>query len=316
MNPSKRVEALEHIRKLRGGSQPVLVKASDDYMYVVKFQNSLQGPNLLFNEAVGTEVFRSTDLLVPEWRIVHVSDSFISGNPECWFETESGIQRPKAGLCFGSRLLSLSHGSIFEILAGGYFSRVRNRSSFWTARVLDLICDHADNRQALFLEGATRWLDAYFIDHGHLFGGAEGWAFPQSRMSKYLDARIYTEASQNTADEVIEAIEGIDLKRLDHVVSSLPAVWKSKLAMARFGRFRQRIADRVLLRRAIHFLFGMAEKEKKDHEQFLAQCARGSEHTNLRAQVLPPRVKDRVRGRKSDIDCGEERRGSQTVCPA
>jgi len=192
MNPSERVEALEHIRKLRGGSQPVLVKASDDYMYVVKFQDSLQGPNLLFNEAVGTEVFRSTDLLVPEWRIVHVSDSFISGNPECWFETESGTQRPKAGLCFGSRLLSLSKDSILEILAGGYFSRVRNRNSFWTARVLDLICDHADNRQALFLEGATHWLDAYFIDHGHLFGGAEGSAFPQSRMSKYLDARIYT----------------------------------------------------------------------------------------------------------------------------
>jgi len=200
MSSLKCIEALEHIRKLRGGSQPILVKASDDYMYIVKFQNSLQGPNLLFNEAVGTELFRYTDLLVPEWRIIHVSDSFIRENQDSWFETESGMQRPKSGLCFGSRLLSLNNDSLFEILAGGYFSRVRNRSSFWTARVLDLLCDHADNRQAIFIQRATRWLDAYFIDHGHMFGGAGGSAYPQSLISRYLDARIYTEATQKNCE--------------------------------------------------------------------------------------------------------------------
>ena len=152
MDQYKSVQALLHIRKLRGGSQPILVRANDGFFYIVKFLNNLQGSNLLFNKALGTELFRRAGLLTPEWRPVHISDDFLDRNPACWMETEDGPRRPKAGWCFGSRYLSLKNSALFEILPYGSFSRIGNRRDFWTAWVLDAFCGHADNRQALFLE--------------------------------------------------------------------------------------------------------------------------------------------------------------------
>lgn len=251
------VRALEFVRKLRGGSQPILVKASDGFLYVVKFQNSLQGPNILFNEAMGTELYRNSDLLVPEWRVVRVSEKFVTRNPGCWMETESGHQRPKAGLCFGSRLLSLESGSAFEVLAGTAFSRINNRKSFWTARILDVMGDNADNCQAIFLEGAVRGFDAYFIDHGHLFGGAHGTSFPPYRASEYLDSRIYPIACQQDIDKVVKTVQSIDFAKLDRSIHTLPANWKSATAISGFERLRRRITDKKRLIDAISFLFIM-----------------------------------------------------------
>lgn len=167
----KRVEALFHVRKLRGGSQPVLVQASDGFLYVVKFLNNPQGSNLLFNEALGTELFRGAGLPVPEWRLVHISEEFLDRNQACWMELEHGLLRPKAGWCFGSRFLNLRNTSVFEILSRTSFNRISNRRDFCTAWVLDALCGHADNRQAIFIERDTKSLEAFFIDHGHLFGG-------------------------------------------------------------------------------------------------------------------------------------------------
>ena len=263
MKQSKCVTALEFVRKLRGGSQPILVKASDGFLYVVKFQNSLQGPNILFNEAVGTELFRRSDLLVPEWRVNRVSREFITSNPDCWMETEHGLQRPKAGLCFGSRIVNKESDSAFETLAGTSFSRINNRKSFWTARILDVMGDNADNCQAIFLEGAAQGIDAYFIDHGHLFGGAHGTSSPQFRASEYLDARIYTDACQQDIDKVTTTIQNIDFKKLDRVIRGLPACWKKASAISGFERFRRRITDKKQLGDAVSFLFVMTEQTKK-----------------------------------------------------
>jgi hypothetical protein len=102
MQKVKRVKPLQYIRKLRGGSQPILVRADDGLVYVVKFSNNLQGPNLPFNEALGTELFRVAGFNVPKWRLVEVSDDFIDRNPSCWMETECGKLKPDSGWCFGS----------------------------------------------------------------------------------------------------------------------------------------------------------------------------------------------------------------------
>src|SRR5882724_10916708 len=50
----KRVRALEQIRRMRGGSQPHLMRCSDGSYYVVKFQNNPQDRRILVNEWLGT----------------------------------------------------------------------------------------------------------------------------------------------------------------------------------------------------------------------------------------------------------------------
>jgi hypothetical protein len=315
MDQDTSVRALVHIRKLPGGSQPILVRASDGFFYVVKFLNNLQGPNLLFNEALGTEVLRSAGLSVAQWRPVYVSEEFLDQHPDCWMETEYGRRRPKAGWCFGSRFLSLRNATLFEILPGRSFSRIENRKDFWTAWVLDVFCGHADNRQAVFLERNSGWLEAYFIDHGHLFGGAQGTASSSFLASRYLDSRIYTNASAKDADDIQTAIETIDLTALDDVASSLPEGWSNESALVRFEHFVQRISDPVLLKNAVHFILGMAENVGACHDRSRAKCIVEFKCTDMHGQISPSGVEGRIDGGGSDFIGDQRRCGPQVIQP-
>jgi hypothetical protein len=305
MDRSNRVEAVHLVRKLRGGSQPFLIKASDGLLYVVKFHDNPQGPNLLFNEAVGTELFREAGLRVPEWRVVRVSEDFIQAHSECWLQTSLGAVRPSAGECFGSSFLGLIGEAVFEILAGGHFSRLRDRGHFWTAWILDVFCDHTDNRQVVFVEGAARWLEAYFIDHGHMFGGAYGTKSSHFRASQYLDPRIYTQATAELASELEERIHSIDLRAVAETVFDLPNRWASATAMTRFQSFVQRISNRTLVKNVIRCILGVTEtagmKSGLQPEQPAGVC----QCSSMRPQIPLSRIADRICGRKDDPASGQ-----------
>ena len=265
MKKVKHVRALEFIRKLRGGSQPILLRASDGLLYVVKFRNNLQGPNLPFNEVLGTELFRQAGLQVPQWSFVEVTDDFLDKNPSCWIETEDGRRRPTSGLCFGSQLLSLRSHSLFEILPRTSFSRILNRKDFWTAWVIDVLCEHSDSRQGIFLKENTNQLNVYFIDQGHMFGGADGTAAPKFLVSRFLDPRIYCEPCRRDADAIRKTIQRLDWEALLNVASWLP--------------------DPMFLKSTVHFILSSFEPEKKVY----GRCAQSSRITyrcqDLYAQI-------------------------------
>jgi hypothetical protein len=44
------IQAVQHVRKMRGGAQSHLMRASDGHYYVVKFQNNPQHLRVLANE--------------------------------------------------------------------------------------------------------------------------------------------------------------------------------------------------------------------------------------------------------------------------
>jgi hypothetical protein len=313
MNQGEPVEALLYIRKLPGGSQPILVRANDGFFYIVKFLNNLQGAQSLFNEAVGTELFRSAGLPVSEWRSVYITEDFLDRYPQCWMETEHGRRRPKAGWCFGSRFLSLRNAALFEILPSNSFSRIANRADFLTAWVLDVFCGHADNRQAIFIERKSRWLEAHFIDHGHLFGGALGVETPSFMASRYLDPRIYAQASSEDADGIQRAIQGLDLTALSNIARGLPEGWSTDRAMMNFERFARQISDPVLLKNVIQFILGTVEHTEEGHDSCVAQCAVRFKRKSVRAKILSPGIDDRVGDGASCFVGDEGRCGSQAV---
>jgi hypothetical protein len=86
--------AAKFVCNLRGGSQPILVEASDGLLYVAKFTDNLQGPNLPFNESIGSELYRACGLAVPLWKPLLVTDDFLDQNPGCWLQTAAGRLRP------------------------------------------------------------------------------------------------------------------------------------------------------------------------------------------------------------------------------
>ena len=226
--------AMTFCRKLRGGSQSILVHASDGCMYVVKFANNFQGPNLLFNESAGSELYRACGLPVPVWRPVVVSDSFLDKNPDCWMDTEAGRLRPSPGLRFGSRFLGGNGRDILEILPNSSFKRVRNQASFWLAWLIDVCAAHGDNRQAVFEEDAEGWLDAYFVDHGNLFGGANAGEKRGFLASRYIDRRIYIQVPQETLRGFQSIVRGLDADRLRQRIEAIPSDWKQASGLKEF----------------------------------------------------------------------------------
>src|ERR1700761_7927354 len=96
------VEAVQHIRRMRGGAQSHLMRADDGHFYVVKFQNNPQHLRVLANELIATRLAESVGLPVPVTEIVTVRDWLVENTPELRMDGGALSSRCKPGLQFGA----------------------------------------------------------------------------------------------------------------------------------------------------------------------------------------------------------------------
>jgi hypothetical protein len=232
---------------LCGGSQPILVEASDGLRYVVKFTNNLQGPNLLFNESMGAELYQSFGLPVPSWKPLLLSDSFLDQNPACWMRTPEGPRRPEAGLSFGSLYLGGDGPRLLEILPQLSYRRVRNHRNFWLAWLIDICAQHTDNRQAIFQEDSEGQFQAIFFDHGHLFGGPKGEQRLNFQASRYLDPHIYQDVFSMDQLGFQAGWGAPEADQLWQRSQALPEEWKTTTALDSFSQCLNRLSNATLL---------------------------------------------------------------------
>jgi hypothetical protein len=288
-------QIIRYIRNLRGGSQPILVQASDGLNYVVKFTNNLQGPNLLFNEGAGCELYRACNLPVPKWKPLLLTDKFLDANPDCWMQTPERILRPQSGLCFGSRFLGGDGIRLLEILPGGSFSRVRNRADFWLAWLIDICAAHVDNRQAIFVEDAWGWLHGYFVDHGHLFRGPKGEHRFHYRASRYLDPRIYLHLPSRHINVLFTIAANLSVDRLWRKIQALPEDWKTTSAL---NGFTECLGILSSPRRLQDTIESMVHADEQSNESKSRESGRQREFSNavLRSGVQAEGLECRVYG--------------------
>jgi len=76
-NPTEQIYAIQHVRKMRGGAQAHLLRASDNHYYVTKFQNNSQSIRILVNEYLATKLGLGLGLPMPEVAIIEVSEWLI-----------------------------------------------------------------------------------------------------------------------------------------------------------------------------------------------------------------------------------------------
>jgi hypothetical protein len=77
------VDATRYVTPLReGGSLPAIVEASDDGMYVLKFQGAGQGPKSLVAELITGEIGRALGLPVPEIVFVELDPVLANAEPD------------------------------------------------------------------------------------------------------------------------------------------------------------------------------------------------------------------------------------------
>ena len=95
---------VQYITPLReGGSLPAIVKADDDYLYVLKFRGAGQGKRALIAELIGGELARAIGLLVPELVFLNLDDSFAKTEPD---EEIQDLLKFSMGLNLGLHFLS------------------------------------------------------------------------------------------------------------------------------------------------------------------------------------------------------------------
>jgi len=230
------VTAVQHIRPMRGGSQPHLMRCSDGHYYVVKFQNSPQGPRILINEYIAVMLARLLGLPCPNFRLVYVQEDLVRRTPKLSFELPGQPIPVATGLAFGSEYPSKGRGahrtlqSVLELRPASAPAKVENLSDLFGILIFDKWTSNTDHRQIFCLERPTKLgktLHMFMIDNGSCFGGPT-WRFTDlPRHGLYLDRSIYsTFHSFQTLEPWLGRLEAnVTLEKLTKITGEIPGSW-------------------------------------------------------------------------------------------
>ena len=222
------IQAVQHIRRMRGGAQSHLMRCSDGNFYVVKFQNNPQHTRVLANDWLGTCFAALVGLSVPTPAIVEVHPWLIEHTPELRFELGGKQVMPVAGLCFGSRyVVPHDEGVVHDYLPEGSMGCVRNQNEFAGILAFDKWTCNADGRQVAFWKRLRqRKLTASFIDQGYCFNAGE-WSFPDAPLRGVFGRNdVYANVTGwESFEPWISRIENFSESLLWPIAQQVPPEW-------------------------------------------------------------------------------------------
>ena len=228
-----RVRAVEHVRRMRGGSQAQLLRCSDGGYYVVKFQNNPQGVRILANELLGALLAERLGLPVPGSAIVDVPPDLVRHTAE--LVVDRGWQRVpcRPGLCFGSRwgagqAFPNGVGNVYDFLPPDQLRTVENLSDFLGMLVFDKWAGNADDRQAIFVRSnRASPFRTFMTDNGLCFNGSK-WHFSAGpKHGLYWGGGVYARAKGLDAFEpwLCHLEHDIDLSVITSAAQEIPSDW-------------------------------------------------------------------------------------------
>jgi hypothetical protein len=223
------VTAIEHLRRLRGGSQPHLLLGSDGGYYVTKFSNNPQHIRVLANEMFAGQVAQRLGLPVATPEVIDVPEWFIRETPELCMEVIQGTFSCSAGKQLASRYLSDPEmGPVYDYLPDQALEKVTNLADFPRVLVLDKWTANCDGRQVVFTPDSI-FNDRYvatFVDQGFCFNAGE-WNFPDAPLrGAYSRNCVYRNVTGWEAFEpALSRAEQMGLDELWHIAYQIPEEW-------------------------------------------------------------------------------------------
>ena len=222
------LSAVQHIRRMRGGAQSHLMRASDGHYYVVKFQNNPQHLKILANEMLASRLGQHLGLPLPEAALIEVSDWLIQSTPELRIELAGHCLPCTSGLQFGSRfVIDPLEGPVFDYLPESMASRLSNIANFARVLVLDKWVGNADGRQAVFFKKRrSRTYRTAFIDHGYCFNAHE-WNFREEPLlGTYYRNYVYRDVTGwKSFQPALSRAERMTWFDLWHCADEIPRAW-------------------------------------------------------------------------------------------
>jgi hypothetical protein len=226
-----RVRALEFVRRMRGASQPWLVRCEDGESYVVKFQNNPQHARVLANEMLASRLALLVGLPVAAPAFVEVSQSLLGTNPQLTFDVGESHVPIRPGTQFGSRFPGIpSQTLVVDFLPDRLLRRMKNlTSTFLGAFVFDKWTCNCDGRQVIFHRPADDEGSCYsvaMIDQGFCFNDGD-WTFPDSPIRGIYPRRLVYEKvrGMESFEPFLSRIENLTTGELEECTWGIPTDW-------------------------------------------------------------------------------------------
>lgn len=245
-------QALEHIRRMRGGAQSHLMRCEDGNYYVVKFQNNPQGVRILANELLGTRLAARLGLPTPAAEVVEVRQELIANTEDLVMQLGRGRAECRAGRHFGSRYPGLpAEVAVYDFVPDEILEEVENLGDFRGMLVFDKWTCNTDGRQAIFFRAApAERYRAQMIDNGFCFNAGE-WNFPDAPLRGiYLRHKVYGSVTgMDSFEPWLSRIESrVAETALDEMQSEIPPEWYDDDTDALEGLLEQLWRRRGLVR--------------------------------------------------------------------
>jgi HipA-like protein len=243
------VLAVEFIRRMRGASQPCLVRGADGAYYVVKVQNNPQHARILANEMFAARLAGLVGLPVPRPAFIEVPEVLIRGNPEMVIETGARFEPCAAGMAFGSSFPG-DPGStlVMDFLPDRLLRKVRRLApTFLGAFVFDKWTCNCNGRQMIFTRSAGDENRAYIpwlIDQGFCFNDGE-WDFPDSPIRNIYPRRLVYESVRGleSFEPYLTRIENLEDREIEECTRDIPEEWCAGNT-AELRRLAERVSGR------------------------------------------------------------------------
>lgn len=222
------ISAVQHLRRLRGGSQSHLVRASNGAHYVCKPLNNPQHIRVLANEMLATRLGHLLGLPMPQVEIIHVSAWLIEHSSDFRIDLAGSSIPCQPGRHFGSHYVDRSDVSLaVDYLPDELLRSVTNIEDFVRVIVLDKWTCNADGRQAVFTRNKhRRKFSGTFIDQGYCFNAGE-WSFPNSPLrGVYAKNCVYEKVrGWDDFEPVLTRAEEMRIDEIWQVANEIPPEW-------------------------------------------------------------------------------------------
>jgi len=212
------VDVVQYLKPLReGGSLPAIVKADDEFLYVLKFRGAGQGKKALIAELIGGLLAKEMGLKIPELVFMNLDDSFSKTEPD---EEIQDLLKFSVGLNLGLHFLS---GAItYDPLVSIADSQSASKVVLLDSIIINI--DRTAKNTNLLNWNKELWL----IDHGaslYFHHNWDNWKSHLDRTFPKVHEHVLLERADHLKEAAKEIQELIDEDKIREIVSLIPEDW-------------------------------------------------------------------------------------------
>lgn len=214
----RKVDVVQYVNPLReGGSMPAIVKADDDFLYVLKFRGAGQGKRALVAEMLGGELARAIGLNVPELVLMELDDSFSKTEPD---EEIQDLLKFSVGLNLG--LHFLSRAITYDPLVGEVDDLTASKVVLLDSIISNI--DRTAKNTNLLQWNKELWL----IDHGASFYFHHNWKTWESHLERtfpLIKDHVLLPKAIKLEEAAKEIKSNLNAEIVEQIIETVPEAW-------------------------------------------------------------------------------------------